>query len=336
MSTDHPSPATDPAPAPDAVTPTLADTAAPAAPAEASAAPEAPAAQMPAPEAEATAATPPAPAPRMDPAACAAELKARFPALFGGSPKPIKLRIQVDIQARAPGVFPRQALSAFLHRYTTSTNYLIALSQQPQRLDLDGQPAGEVAAEHRDAAAQEVARRRALRKEREAQMQAARRAAQQAEREQAREQVRQQRQAQGATAGAPRPPRPPRPPRHDAARGPQAAPAPGPARAPAPPSPVRNEVDQAARDRARLLRDFDSSPLTKANFCALKGIAPEVLDAQLALARQEAAAWAAAHPRPPRDEQAARPRGDRPRHGRPRSPIAPPSAPKPPKKNPIA
>ena len=102
--------------------------------------------------------------PRIDLDAVAAELKARFPALFGGAPKPIKLRIQADIQARAPEVFTRQALSLFLHRHTTSTLYLIALSQQPHRLDLDGQPAGEVAAEHRDAAALEVERRRAGRR----------------------------------------------------------------------------------------------------------------------------------------------------------------------------
>ena len=48
------------------------------------------------------------------------------------------------------------------------------------------------------------------------------------------------------------------------------------------------------------MRAFDSSPLTKSNFCALKGIAVEHLDAQLVLARKEAAAWAAAHPQPER------------------------------------
>jgi hypothetical protein len=37
-----------------------------------------------------------------------------------------------------------------------------------------------------------------------------------------------------------------------------------------------------------LLRSFDSSPLAKANFCALKGISVEHLDRQLALAREEA------------------------------------------------
>ncbi|MBN8511186.1 MAG: prop effector ProQ, partial [Burkholderiales bacterium] len=63
-------------------------------------------------------ATPPA-----DPDACAAALRARFPALFGGAPKPLKLRIQADIQARAPGVFTKAALSAFLRRHTGRHGY---------------------------------------------------------------------------------------------------------------------------------------------------------------------------------------------------------------------
>ncbi|GAB1390593.1 hypothetical protein MASR1M6_27750 [Rubrivivax sp.] len=223
----------------------------------------------------------------VDTAACAAELKARFPALFGGASRPLKLQIQADIQARAPGVFTRRELSAFLHRYTTSTNYLIALSQQPARLDLDGQPAGEVAADHRDAAAHEVERRRALRKEREAQMQEARRAAR-----------------QGHRADEGRPPR----------RMEPGAAAPAAAAAPARPA----AEDPARRDRARLLRDFESSPLAKANFCALKGIAPEALDAQLALARQEAAErFAARGPAPQQGEGGAPVHGERrrePRH----------------------
>jgi sRNA-binding protein len=90
----------------------------------------------------------PAPA---DPAPfdCAEQLGQRFPALFGGGFKPLKLRIQDDIQQRAPGVFARQALSAFLRRYTGSTGYLVAVTKASHRLDLDGQPSGEVSAEHR-------------------------------------------------------------------------------------------------------------------------------------------------------------------------------------------
>ncbi|WP_374673444.1 ProQ/FINO family protein [Ideonella sp.] len=161
-------------------------------------------------------AAPEAAAPRLSPEACAAELKARFPALFAGAAKPVKLRIQADIQARAPGVFTRATLSGFLRRHTGSTSYLIALTQAPQRLDLDGQPAGEISAEHRQAAADELARRRALRDS-------------------------------------------------------------------------RRQADEAARrDRALLLRAFETTTLTRENFCALKGIAPDALDTVLAQARQEA------------------------------------------------
>lgn len=97
------------------------------------------------------------------PAEIAPLLMARFPALFGAAvPKPLKLRIQADIQQRAPGTLTRKALSAFLHRHTTSTAYLKALVAAQTRFDLDGAPAGEIAAEHREAAAAELARRRAI------------------------------------------------------------------------------------------------------------------------------------------------------------------------------
>lgn len=39
--------------------------------------------------------------------------------------------------------------------------------------------------------------------------------------------------------------------------------------------------------RALLLRSFEQSPLSKANFGALKGLSEEALDALLTLARQE-------------------------------------------------
>ena len=102
----------------------------------------------------------------MSPAACGARLAERFPGLFGtpGPVKPIKLRIHVDLQQRAPGEFPRRALSAFLSRHTTSNAYLKALLQSPHRYDLDGQPAGDIDAVHREAAQQELERRRASRR----------------------------------------------------------------------------------------------------------------------------------------------------------------------------
>lgn len=120
--------------------------------------------------AEAPAAVAAAPAgPEMTPAACAQQLKERFPALFAGTPKPLKLRIQADIKERAPGVFTKAVMSAFLRRYTGTTAYLIALTKAEHRVDLDGQPAGEITEEHRTVAQQELDRRRAIHQERRAQ-----------------------------------------------------------------------------------------------------------------------------------------------------------------------
>lgn len=147
---------------------------------------------------------------------CAEQLKQRFPALFGGAIKPLKLRIQADLQERAPGVFAKAALSAFFRRYTGSTGYLVAMTKSPHRFDLDGQPAGEISDEHKQAAVAELARRRSL---------------------------------------------------HQA---------------------KLEQVDEARRNRAALLRDFEQTTLTPANFCALKGIAPQALDALLETARREA------------------------------------------------
>lgn len=170
--------------------------------------------------------------------ASVAETKARlaelFPALFKGEPKPLKLRIQADIQERAPGVFTKQALSAFLRRHTGTTSYLISVSRAKQRFDLDGQAAGELSEEHRQVAADELARRRSN---------------QQARREQ---------------------------------------------------------EEAGRRERFALLRDFEGTKLTTANFCALKGIAPDALDGLLAQARAEAAEEASR----PRRPEAGR-RGDR-------------------------
>jgi ProP effector len=157
----------------------------------------------------------------------AALLRQHFPALFAGAPKPLKLRIQADIQARAPGVFGKPALSAFLRRHTGRTGYLIALTRARERFDLDGAPAGEISAEHRQAALDELARRRALQQSREAAL-----------------------------------------------------------------------IEQR-RERAALLRAFESTPLSEANFCALKGIVPTELHGLLALARSEAAERAAERSAPP-------------------------------------
>jgi hypothetical protein len=161
---------------------------------------------------------------------CARQLSEMFPALFGGRPIPLKLRIREDIEARAPGVFSKRALAAFFRRYTTSTAYLVALSRATQRFGLDGEPAGELSAEHRQAALQELARRRALREDRRALEQ------------------------------------------------------------------------QQRRNRAALLRDYQSTTLTVANFCALKGIAVDELEGLLAIAQREAEE-AARDQRPPAPPQ---------------------------------
>ena len=178
----------------------------------------------------------PAPAGEPSAAACADQLKQRFPALFAGAPKPLKLRIQADIQEQAPGLFTKQALSAFLRRHTGTTAYLVALTKAPGRFDLDGAPAGELSDEHRHIAAEELARRRTRHEEK------------------------------------------------------------------------RRLEDQQRRNRATLLRDFERTTLTPANFCALKGVAPDELENLLAIARQEAqsAGHEAAAPR-----RGARPERDR-------------------------
>jgi hypothetical protein len=188
-----------------------------------------------------TADTAPAPAmaePRADD--CAEQLRQHFPALFSGPPKPLKLRIQADIQERVPGAFTKAALSAFLRRHTGRTGYLIALTRAPHRFDLDGAPAGEISAEHRQAAVDELARRRTLQATREAALQ------------------------------------------------------------------------EQRRLRAELLRAFESSSLSAANFCALKGVAVEELSGLLEVARREAAERAQAAPPQRHDRPPPRPRR---RHG---------------------
>lgn len=203
--------------------------------------------------AQAPAAAPPSPrAPAVVPAEVAQKLKQLFPALFAGAPKPVKLRIQQDIQERAPGQFSKQDLSAFFRRHTRSTSYLHVLSRAKHRFDLDGQPAGEVSEEHRQGATEELNQRRA---------------SQDARREQEDQQ--------------------------------------------------RHLEEQQRRNRAGLLRDFETTTLTRPNFCALKGVAVEELDGLLEIARREA------QERPPEryfDDRRppGRPQGQPPGAGRPR------------------
>jgi hypothetical protein len=185
----------------------------------------------------------------MNPADCAQQLKQLFPALFSGPAKPLKLRIQVDIQERAPGQFSKQALSAFFRRHTGSTSYLMAVAKSATRFDLDGQPAGEISEEHRKVAQDELARRRANQDSR------------------------------------------------------------------------RELEEQQRRNRAGLLHDFQITTLTRANFCALKGVPVEELDGLLEIARAEAEERARQAPqRPqhaPNDRAHQRPSNDRPRRSGP-------------------
>jgi ProP effector len=236
----------------------------------------------------------------MGPAACAAALAERFPALFAAQPPlPIKLRIQADIQERAPGVFTRKALSIFLHRHTTSTPYIRALVAAQTRFDLDGQPAGEIAAEHREAAVAELERRKAIV---QAKRQAERAAMRPPQGERPPRPPRAQ-QPPGAVGEA-RPDRPPRFQRPRPAQPPQQARPPRPDRERAPaeqrrPPPQQREAEpalpvvppgpdaEARRSRALLLRAYETSTISRANFCALKGLTDAALEAQLQQARAE-------------------------------------------------
>jgi len=253
----------------------------------------------------------------LSPAATGALLAQHFPALFTpGQAKPIKLRIQADLQQRLPGVFTKKSLSLFLHRHTTSTPYLKALVASPQRFDLDGQPAGDVAAEHRDAAVIEVERRRAIviaKRQAERQAQRPPRPAAAANAEPGQPQAPQPQQPpQAPRPERPdrpdrprRPDRPPqarhdRPPRPERQQHPQQRPAQGPRppRPERPPQEAAPVVDPAVaalsaeeqagrRDRALLLRAWETTTLTRSNFCVLKRISEADLEAQLARARQE-------------------------------------------------
>jgi ProP effector len=133
-----------------------AATGAEAAPAEQHAADQAASDEQPAVE---TAAEQPAAKPAQED--CGPQLKKLYPALFSNPPKPLKLRIQADIQARSPGEFTKAQLSAFLRRYTGSHAYLNALVKATHRYDLDGVQGDELSDEHRAAATEELARRRA-------------------------------------------------------------------------------------------------------------------------------------------------------------------------------
>ena len=107
-----------------------------------------------------------------------------------------------------------------------------------------------------------------------------------------------------------------------------ALPAPPPAASLTPEQVAENE---GRRNRAALLRTFEGSTLTRANFCALKSITDAALEAQLVQARDERKQHPQLHPqaqqsraqhdrdRPPQDRPRFEDRGPRrgPPGGRP-------------------
>ena len=255
--------------------PAVSASAAPANPGMSPAAPAAPGMSPAAPAAPGMSPAAPA-APGMSPAACSAQLKQLFPALFTGMAKPLKLRIQADIQTRAPGLFTKQLLSVVLRRYTGSHSYLVALTQATQRFDLDGAAAGELSAEHKQAAMDELLLRRATL--REAQRTKQRETPSGTQRE---TQPRAQRDTQ---------PDKPTDSQRDAQRQAQRE-----ARETQRKDAAEQALeDQKRRNRATLLHDFENTTLTPANFSALKGITVEAMEGYLAKARQEVQARRAA------------------------------------------
>ncbi len=304
---------TDNSPPEEALPPATPDAAAPPSPPET--APEAASETADAGEAppagDAAEAAPTAPiAPDLSPSATGARLAELFPALFVGPDgkgvwRAIKLRIHADIQARAPGQFSKRTLGIFFSRYTTTTAYLKALAAPgAQRHDLDGQPAGEIADEHRNAAAEEVTRRQAIAAERRAAFRkpmprapaapAAADGEMQAPRAPRERPARDKRRAEGPRD---------QPRREEPRRGPQ-DPKPAPRPTPHDDAPHRRDArpalraelaaptatspaDPAQRERAVLLRSFEASTISKANFCALKRMSEAELDALLTQARAE-------------------------------------------------
>lgn len=85
-------------------------------------------------------------------------LVATYPATFNlDAPSPLKIGIHLDLLARHPDLDPA-TLRRALKRYCGRPRYQLALaSEGAVRLDLDGQPAGEVTAEQQKVAQRKVA-----------------------------------------------------------------------------------------------------------------------------------------------------------------------------------
>jgi ProP effector len=88
------------------------------------------------------------------------KLFALYPHLFGADFLPLKLGIYQELLAAHPDAFPRDALKAALGVHTRSTRYLQCVAAGKPRHDLDGQAGDAVAPEHIYFALLEIFRRR--------------------------------------------------------------------------------------------------------------------------------------------------------------------------------
>jgi len=84
------------------------------------------------------------------------ELQEKFP-VFRDC-QPLAIGIDKQLKERLPGL-ERKALRIALGMHTHSLRYLKATEKAPTRVDLDGQPAGELTPEHRSHAAAQVKER---------------------------------------------------------------------------------------------------------------------------------------------------------------------------------
>ena len=86
-----------------------------------------------------------------------------YPRLFGARFLPLKLGVYEDLLARHPDAFKPEDLKVAMGQHARSTRYLDAVVSGQPRHDLDGNPVEPVAPEHVHHAILEVFRRRQLR-----------------------------------------------------------------------------------------------------------------------------------------------------------------------------
>ncbi|WP_372826009.1 ProQ/FINO family protein [Polaromonas sp.] len=86
-----------------------------------------------------------------------------YPKLFGASFLPLKLGVFQDLQARHPEDFKKDELKLAMGQHARSTRYLDSVAAGMARHDLDGNPVEPVAPEHVHHAILEIFRRRQAR-----------------------------------------------------------------------------------------------------------------------------------------------------------------------------